>query len=100
MGLWIAMPTSKRFDISGFVTRKYRERVAATPADRPLPSMSEFAREIGVSAQLLNNIASRKGAERITLEVLQKFVAYFGKEFTDEFGLTPPAKPKGVSRTG
>ena len=102
MGLVIEMPTNEKFDIAAYLHRKYRERVRATPDSEPAFTMTMLAAEIGIEYHTLNSIYNQRGGvQRLSLEILQKLVAYYGRDFTDEFGLTPPSKPgedtKGAS---
>lgn len=96
MVMWVEMNKPVRLDIASFLNRKYRERVSATAAsaDQPLYDLSQFARDIGVNYDtLLAIMNNRKGSEKMHFAVLLKLVKHFGREFTDEFGLTPPDLP-------
>lgn len=88
---WITMSEPVRLDIASYLHKKYRERVRATPDDAPVYSMRQFADDIGVDYNALNAIYNnRKGAEKMSFEILRQLIYAFGRDFTDAFSLTPP----------
>lgn len=63
-------------------------------------TLARFADDIGIPEKTLSAMMRAKEAERIAFENLQALIRYFGREFTDEFGLTPPEKPLGALMAG
>jgi hypothetical protein len=77
-------------DLAGFLHRKYRERVkAAADKDRDY-SLKQFADDIGIEYKAFDAIYNKRGGSKmIAFDNLQALIRTFGREFTDEFNLTP-----------
>lgn len=72
--------------------RKYRQRaqMALQVGGQAEYTKAQLARDIGMDYNaMLAIMRNRKGVERLDLEILRLLVAHFGREFCDEFGLTP-----------
>lgn len=90
---WVKMSDRNSLDISGYLNRKFRERVTASAdnADKPIYTKAQFARDIDLGYDTLISLMNNdEGATKMEFWVLQKLVAHFGRDFTDEMGLTPP----------
>ncbi len=94
MRIEITYPMTVR--LAEYLDRELIKRIVLYGRDY---TMTDMAREIGIEDATLSAILAKKGkqagSKAISFDTLRKLITYFGKDFTDAFGLTPPEVPRG-----
>jgi hypothetical protein len=78
--------------LAEYLDREYRKRAAE---DRTF-SLRQWASEISIDESLLNRMINGRtsGPKQISIDVLNKLLAYFGPEILSVLGVVVPEKPR------
>lgn len=83
--------------LADYLDREYKKRIAT---DRNF-SLRQWALEIDIDHSLLNRMINgrNQGPKQISIEVLNKLLAYFGPEILKILGIKITDKPKNPMRS-